>query len=156
MARYREAYRALNGCEPLAPLANAFVVCDRDPERARELAARYMGNYYRAVVEHYGFTRGSFASTRGYEHYARISGEMAAQGGPDRVIDDFTAVQVWGTPEQCLEKIVWLRELVGSDIFLPVFGYGGMPYADVEAGMELFAREVMPALQALPAAAVAV
>ena len=155
MARYREAYRALNDSEPMPPLANAFVVCDRDPKRAQELAIRHMGNYYRAVDEHYGFARGSFVGTSGYEHYARISGEMAAHGGPEKVIDEFTSVQVWGTPEQCLEKIVWLRELVGSEIFLPVFGYGGMPYEDVQSSMELFAREVMPALQALPATAVA-
>ena len=152
MGRYREAYRVLNGAEPPPPLANAFVVCDSDPGRARELASRHMGNYYRAVVEHYGFTRESFAGTKGYEHYANISAEMAKEG-PDRVVEDFIDVQVWGTPAQCMEKIVWLRELVGSETFLPVFGYGGMPYADVERGMELFAREVMPGLQALPALA---
>jgi alkanesulfonate monooxygenase SsuD/methylene tetrahydromethanopterin reductase-like flavin-dependent oxidoreductase (luciferase family) len=149
MARYRDTYRALNGEEPIPPLANAFVVCDRDAGRARELAERHMANYYRAVVEHYGFTRDSFSATKGYEHYARISSEMAGEG-PDRVIEDFVAAQVWGTPEQCLEKVVWLRELVGAETFLPVFGYGGMPYDQVGRGMELFAREVMPALRALP------
>jgi alkanesulfonate monooxygenase SsuD/methylene tetrahydromethanopterin reductase-like flavin-dependent oxidoreductase (luciferase family) len=113
------------------------------------VAARYMGNYYRAVVEHYGFTRESFAATKGYEHYAKISNEMA-DGGTDRVIDDFTDVQVWGTPAQCMEKIVWLCELVGSETFLPVFGYGGMSTEQVRGSMELFAREVMPGLQALP------
>ena len=149
MARYRDSYRALNDGEPPAPLANAFVVCDRDAGRARELAERHMGNYYRAVVEHYGFTRESFAGTKGYEHYAKISNEMA-EGGPDRVVREFTDVQVFGTPAECLEKIVWLRELVGAETFLPVFGYGGMAFEDVKGSMELFAREVMPSLQALP------
>ena len=154
MARYREAFRERNDADPPPPLANAFVVCDTDRGRARELVARHMGNYYRAVVEHYGFTRSSFAGTRGYEHYAGISAAME-QDGPERVIDEFVDVQVWGTPAECLEKIVWLRELVGAETFLPVFGYGGMAYADVERSMELFAREVMPSLQALPALAAA-
>src|SRR5581483_4295318 len=127
MARYRAAYQAVNEGEPPAPLANAFMVCDRDEGRARELAQLHMGNYYRGVVEHYGFTRGSFEGTKGYEHYAGISAEME-RGSPDQVVQDFVDVQVFGTPAQCLEKILWLRELVGAETFLPVFRYGEMPY----------------------------
>ena len=155
MGRYRAAYRERNGGEtPPPPLANAFVVCDRDAGRARELAERHMGNYWRMVVEHYGFTRESFAATKGYEHYERMSAEMS-QDGPDRAVAEFVSTQVWGTPEHCLEKIAWLRELVGAETFLPVFGYGGMAYEDVERSMSLFAAEVMPALQAMAPLAVA-
>jgi len=56
---------------------------------------------------------------------------------------------VWGTPAQCYEKILEIRERVGNDTFVGVFSYGGMDYADAERSMRLFAREVMPALQNL-------
>ena len=36
-----------------------------------------------------------------------------------------------------------------------MFSYGGMSHADAEASMRLFAKEVMPQLQKLPAPVVA-
>jgi alkanesulfonate monooxygenase SsuD/methylene tetrahydromethanopterin reductase-like flavin-dependent oxidoreductase (luciferase family) len=145
MAGYREAFQAINGADAPAPLTNAFVICDRDRGRARELAHRYIRNYYGAVLEHYGFTRHAFADTKGYEHYARLSQEMQ----DPQVIEDFVEAQVFGTPKDCLERVAWIREQVATETFLPVFGYGGLPDADAERSMDLFAAEVMPGLQAL-------
>jgi alkanesulfonate monooxygenase SsuD/methylene tetrahydromethanopterin reductase-like flavin-dependent oxidoreductase (luciferase family) len=148
MAGYRETYLEQNGEEPPAPLANAFVVCDRDPERAKEKAQRYMADYWNSVIAHYEFTGEGYAQVKGYEQYAKMSNELR-QTGAQSVIDDFIDVQVWGTPEQCLEKVMTIRELVGCETFLPVFRYGRMPAAEAEQSMELFASEVMPTLQAL-------
>jgi len=148
MAGYRETFAELNGEEPPAPLANAFVVCDADEGRARELAQQYMANYWNSVIEHYQFKGEQYASVKGYEHYAKMSVELR-RDGPVEVIDDFIDVQVWGTPAQCLDKALAIRELVGCETFLPVFGYGGMPAEVAMRSMELFAREVMPPLQAL-------
>jgi len=38
---------------------------------------------------------------------------------------------------------------VGNDHFVGVFSYAGMPAAEAERNMCLFAKEVMPALQRL-------
>jgi alkanesulfonate monooxygenase SsuD/methylene tetrahydromethanopterin reductase-like flavin-dependent oxidoreductase (luciferase family) len=54
---------------------------------------------------------------------------------------------VWGTPEQCYEKILDIHARTGNSHFVGVFSYAGMPYEDAERNMRLFAREVMPALQ---------
>ncbi len=148
MERYRAAYQALNGEAPPAPLANAFVVCDSDRGRARENAYRYMENYWQSVIAHYEFTTQRYQGIKGYDQYAKMSAELQRDGS-GRVIEDFVDVQVWGTPKECLEKFLAIQELVGCETFLPVFGYGGMPVEDAELSMELFAREVMPALQAL-------
>jgi alkanesulfonate monooxygenase SsuD/methylene tetrahydromethanopterin reductase-like flavin-dependent oxidoreductase (luciferase family) len=148
MERYRAAYQELNGAPPPAPLANAFVVCDKDGARAKETAYRYMENYWQSVIKHYEFTTQRYAGIKGYDQYAKMSSELQREGS-DRVIEDFVDVQVWGTPSECLEKFVAIQELVGCETFLPVFAYGGIPVEDAERSMELFAREVMPALQAL-------
>jgi len=46
---------------------------------------------------------------------------------------------------------VWMdiRRRVGNDHFVDVFSYAGMPPAEAERSMRLFAKEVMPALQCL-------
>lgn len=73
--------------------------------------------------------------------------------GTDTVIDFFVTRQVWGTPEQCYEKIPNIRARVGNEPYVGVFSYGGMPWAEAERTPRLFAREVMPELQKLPQAA---
>ena len=58
-------------------------------------------------------------------------------------------LQVWGTPEQCYEKILDIHARTGNSHYIGVFSYAGMAYEDAEANMRLFAREVMPALKKL-------
>ena len=58
-------------------------------------------------------------------------------------------LQVWGTPEQCYEKILDIHARTGNSHYVGVFSYAGMPYEDAESNMRLFAREVMPALKKL-------
>jgi hypothetical protein len=62
-------------------------------------------------------------------------------------------LQVWGTPAQCYDKILDIHARTGNSHYVGVFSYAGMPYADAERNMRLFAREVMPALQKLSAEA---
>jgi alkanesulfonate monooxygenase SsuD/methylene tetrahydromethanopterin reductase-like flavin-dependent oxidoreductase (luciferase family) len=58
---------------------------------------------------------------------------------------------VWGTPEQCVEKILDIRRRTGCETYVGVFSYAGMPLAEAERNMRLFASRVMPRLQALGA-----
>jgi len=154
MAGYRDLFRTLNGREAPSPLANAFMVCDKDPARAEDLAVRHMGAYWRSVVEHYEFTGTQFADTDGYAHYAKMADEVRLEG-VDAVTANFIDTQVFGTPTQCAEKIIWLTETIGSETFLPVFLYGGMPIDDAMRSMETFVDGVLPTLQAhTPAVAI--
>jgi hypothetical protein len=59
----------------------------------------------------------------------------------------FVNLQVWGTPEQCYEKIVDIQKRTGAEAYTGVFSYAGMPYDIAEANMRLFAAEVMPELK---------
>ena len=69
----------------------------------------------------------------------------------DAMIEFFLGLQVWGTPEQCFDKIMHFRELTGGGAYNGVFSYAGMPYEEAEKSMRLFAREVMPLLKAVEA-----
>jgi alkanesulfonate monooxygenase SsuD/methylene tetrahydromethanopterin reductase-like flavin-dependent oxidoreductase (luciferase family) len=148
LVEYHALYRQINGAEPPPPISAGWTFCDPDSERAREQARRWIGGYFRTVLDHYQFAGEHMKTTKGYEYYAKMTDKLHTYGD-DKVIDFFVDLQVWGTPEQCYDKIMDIRRRVGNDHFVGVFSYAGMPAAEAERNMRLFARDVMPALQRL-------
>src|SRR2546428_671471 len=149
---YRTTYRDINRTEAPPPVCAGWTFCDENPARAHEMARRYIGGYYQTVLDHYNFQGDHLAKTKGYEYYGKMA-EKIAQYGTDKVIEYFMNLQVWGTPEQCYEKILDVRGRVGNDTFVGVFSYAGMDYGEAERTMRLFARRVTPELKKLPPAA---
>src|SRR5690242_4240005 len=143
---YREVYRRVNGEDAPPPISAGWTFCDPSADRAHEMARRYIGGYYQTVLDHYQFQGDHLAHTRGYEYYGKMA-EKIHQYGTDTVIDYFMNLQVWGTPEQCYEKILDIHARTGNSHYVGVFSYAGMPYEDAEQNMRIFAKEVMPALQ---------
>ena len=126
------------------------------PPTARTLSAMapngvLIGGYWETVLRHYELAAGHLSKTKGYEYYGRLSEIAREKGGTDALTEFFLSLQIWGTPTQCLEKIHDVRSRMGADTFVGVFSYAGMPYEDAERNMRLFARSVMPELQALDA-----
>jgi alkanesulfonate monooxygenase SsuD/methylene tetrahydromethanopterin reductase-like flavin-dependent oxidoreductase (luciferase family) len=145
---YRGVYRQVNGVDAPPPISAGWTFCDTDAERARAMARRYIGGYYQTVLDHYQFQGDHLGRTKGYEYYGKMSDKIA-QYGTDSVIDYFTNLQVWGTPEQCHAKILDIHRRTGNSHYVGVFSYAGMPYDEAERSLRLFAAEVMPALQKL-------
>ena len=145
---YREVYLVVNQAEAPPPVVVSFTFCDEDEDRAREMARQYVGAYWESVMEHYEFKADHLKDIKGYEYYGGMT-EKIVQYGDDEVMDFFVNLQVWGTPEQCYEKTLAIRERTGSDTFIASFSFGGMPYPEAERSMRLFAAEVMPELQLL-------
>ena len=149
---YRSVYRDVNGAEAPPPVVSAWTFCDEDEQRAREMAVKYIGGYWKSVVDHYELAADHLKSIKGYESYGRMQEIAGAPGGADAMTEFFLGIQVWGTPDQCYEKILEIRRITGSESFTGVDSFAGMPYDEAERGMRLFAREVRPRLQALPLA----
>jgi alkanesulfonate monooxygenase SsuD/methylene tetrahydromethanopterin reductase-like flavin-dependent oxidoreductase (luciferase family) len=143
---YRAIYREVNRVEAPPPICAGWTFCDTRAERAQELARRYIGGYFQTVLDHYNFASDYLGKTKGYEYYGKMADKIATYG-VDTVTDFFVNLQVWGTPEQCYEKILGVRERVGNETFVGVFSYAGMPYDEAERNVRLFAQEVLPALQ---------
>ncbi|MCH7478276.1 MAG: LLM class flavin-dependent oxidoreductase [SAR324 cluster bacterium] len=146
LAIYGKIYREVNRTDPPPPVAAGWTFCDQSADRAHEMARKYIGGYYQTVMDHYEMTDGHFKDLKGYEYYGKIT-EKINEYGVDKVIDFFLDLQVWGTPEQCHERIMKIHEQVENDFFIGVFSYAAMPYEDAERSMRLFAAEVMPELQ---------
>ena len=152
---YRDMFVGFHGFEPPDFVASSFVICDADPVKARDLAHEFIANrYYQSLVEHYELTSSHFTTTPGYEQYSKNS-EALNQHGTEAAGMAFMDQQVWGTPADCIEKALALRDHVGCNRLNANLGFAGMTWDHYEANAVLFARQVLPTLQrdeALPKA----
>ncbi len=149
---YRIQYREVNGSEAPPPICAGWTFCDEDAGRAEEMARTYIGGYFRSVLKHYEFADPHLKSVKGYEYYGKIADKIA-EIGEDKFIEFFSNLQIFGTPEQCYERIVHTSDRLGSDSFIGVFSYAGMSADESKRNMKLFADKVMPELKKLPLAA---
>ncbi len=145
---YRELYEQVNGEPAPKPLVAHWTFVDEDAGRARELGHHYLGGYYRSVIDHYEFRAGHLADMKGYEHYGRIADSMDKHG-TDTHIDFFADLQVYGTPQQCIDKIADIQRMTGAEGVMCVGRYADMPFEEGRRNQELFARSVMPAVRTL-------
>lgn len=155
--RWRELYSTYHHAEPPPPLICDFVYCHADPEVAAERGERYIATYLESVLEHYEIMNDHFKGMRGYESYAGASGALKRMG-QSGFLKGFLDATAHGTPEQIIEKYRARYELLGPFEAAPAFRFGGIPYAETEASLRLFAEKVLPELKrwgALPKAAAA-
>ena len=143
---YRELFVKLNGIEPPKPIVLVFTVVHNDPGRADELFEAHTKAYYRSVVAHYEFGNDHLATVPGYEYYGRLN-ETLAKHGLDTFVDFLADLQVRGTPDDVTEQLVEITRMIDGAGVVTVNSFGGIPDDEATAGMQLFAREVLPALE---------
>lgn len=140
------AIRARQGWSPMQPKVVCWVYCAETEAAAHEAALTYMGNYNDSARRHYEFDDAAhFRAAGGYDYYAKMS-EMRTQYDPAVLKELFVRSQVWGTPEQCIEKLRAIQRTTSASEFIGVFKYGAMPLAEAERSMRLFAEAVLPAI----------
>ena len=106
-----------------------------------------MVEYADSALRHYELRGSHLANLKGYESYGAMQKVLAAD--PTPFLRGFVDSHPWGTPAQTIKRATELAESFGTDEIMFVFKYGGMPMAQAEKSMRLFAREVMPALKEL-------
>ncbi len=146
LAAYREAFLEVNARPAPPPIVVGWTFVDEDPERARELARKYIGRYYASTVDHYEFSNAELHKVPGYEYYQRISNKIH-EVGREKFLDFLTDLQVYGTPQQCLEKLESISRKTDMATYVAVLSYGGMSAAEAERNLRLFSTSVMPELQ---------
>ncbi|MBI2963109.1 MAG: LLM class flavin-dependent oxidoreductase [Deltaproteobacteria bacterium] len=144
---YREHFAKAHGIPAPPVLTTDFVLCDRDGARAEAMARRYVAGYFLSVMRHYEFLGEHFAKAKGYEAYAQAA-ELLRQAGQEAATDAFVEAQSWGTPRQILDKLERRRETIGDFELNAITSFAGLPFADAEASLRLFAREVLPEIRA--------
>lgn len=143
---YNELFMQIHGRAAPNPYVAGWVMCDKDAGRAEELAREYIVGYWRSVVKHYEMNSNHFESTKGYEYYTNLN-KALEEMGIDGMAQFFMDLQVWGTPEMCLEKIKDIQARTNACGFTGIFSYAGMPLELGRANQSLFAKEVLPELK---------
>jgi alkanesulfonate monooxygenase SsuD/methylene tetrahydromethanopterin reductase-like flavin-dependent oxidoreductase (luciferase family) len=146
LAVYHQLYREMHGTEAPPPLCVGFCFVDEDADRAQEMADKYIGGYYQTAMQHYEMTAEHFGTHRGYEFYRKV-GHYIGRHGRDGAARDFARLMPWGTPEQVLDKLTTIRNMIGMNGFICHFSYAGMPYDEAERNMRCFVAHVLPALK---------
>ena len=113
---------------------------------------KYIGGYYRTVLDHYQFAGAHMKNQRGYEYYAKMNEKLAVYGD-QKAIEFFADLQVYGTPEQVHAKIMKIHEQTNNSGFVGVFSYAGMPHEEAARNLRMFAETVMPELKKFDAGA---
>jgi hypothetical protein len=66
----------------------------------------------------------------------------------EQVIEMAARPQAWGNPEEVYERLRHIQQMTGANEFVLTFRFGTMPVETAERSMRLFAKEVLPRLQA--------
>ena len=138
-----------HGVDAPKPLVAGWTFVDESADRAETKAREFIGGYWDSIIEHYEFDQPHLKDIPGYEHHGLMYDRLTAPGGMEAMTDFFVDLQIWGTPDQVTEKIVNLQDETYMDGYMGVFSYAGMPIEEADRSMKLFARTVMPELQAL-------
>lgn len=147
---YREQFRSENGSTPPKPVVVAFVACSEDPAKAKEMRDRYLVEYARSTSSFYKFGNKEFAQIEGYEYYAALANSVEKHG--IEKFNEFLAdLQIWGRPEEVIEKLTQMKERFDVGKFIIYTQFGDMPFEVGHGNYELVARKVLPALKALDA-----
>ena len=64
-----------------------------------------------------------------------------------RVTEQYVEQQIYGTPDECLEKLRGIEDIVGPIELNCFFTYAGMDYEQGKQSMILFAEGALPALK---------
>jgi alkanesulfonate monooxygenase SsuD/methylene tetrahydromethanopterin reductase-like flavin-dependent oxidoreductase (luciferase family) len=145
--RGRALHRQYHGSEPPTVMLTEFCVCGTNLAETEDEARRYQGKFVESNFYHYEFLGEHFKSVKGYDAYQQKA-EIARKGGIEGAVNGFMQAASWGTPDKILRGLEARRQIVGDFELNVAFRFGGMPYAVAERGLKLFAKEVLPVLQA--------
>jgi len=144
--KYARLHQAAGYAPSKTKLALWTYVADSEAE-ARRGAEQYMVEYADSALRHYELRGSHLGAIKGYESYGAM--QAALKADPTPFLRGFVDSHPWGTPEQTIKRATELAEVFGTDEIMFIFKYGSMPMEVAARSMQLFAREVMPALKAL-------
>ncbi len=144
---YHKVWREVNGSQPPPkPLCGGFFYVDENKGRAEERASHWISSYYHTAMKHYEMTSEKFGSHKSYEFYSGV-GKYIARHGTDGAAHDFAKLMPYGTPDQVLEKLSFIKDTIDMNGIMCNFTYAGMPFEEAERSMRCFAKYVLPELK---------
>jgi alkanesulfonate monooxygenase SsuD/methylene tetrahydromethanopterin reductase-like flavin-dependent oxidoreductase (luciferase family) len=90
-------------------------------------------------MKHYEMTSPDFGTKKSHEFYSNV-GKFISEHGTDAAARRFAMLMPWGTPDQVIEKIAFIRDTIDANGIMLSFSFGGMPYEDAERSIKCFAK----------------
>lgn len=136
--------RANHGWHPTTPLCGGPVFVSETKSEAED-ARKWYRDVTEMAIWHYGlFDQPSIRAL-----VAGKSGEELEKALA-KIYAGSMQTGVFGTPDECIEQLTAIHDNLGLDHLIANLNFGRMPIDVAEKNMKLFAKEVLPALQALP------
>ena len=144
--QHRDLFKELHGRDAPPIMTADFCFCHADEKYAREQAEQYLAIYLQSLLEHYELMGDHLGKTKGYTAYGKQA-EILKHIGFDKYVQGFLASNAYGTPGQILDKLKDRHEQIGSFELATCFRFGGIPFDEADASMQLFAAEVLPEIK---------
>ena len=136
------------GLPPDQPTTLLWMYCAETAEEAEE-GWIYFHNQLTAAQHHYfEWNNPGYEGIHGYEEY--LIRQNADLGTADAGFAARRATQPIGTPDEIIEKIRALQWTISLEKIVVHMFYGGMPRDKAEKSLRLFAKKVLPKVQAMP------
>ena len=154
----QQGFNIMTVSHPMPPeRVNASVAAWREGLRqgGHDPATHYNKLHFRVYV-HANRERAREVAEEALIRYENLQEARHFRGGPEITRDtyDFEGMlaqgrNIYGNPDDCIRLIEVARRHFDFDICSTTFNFGGIPYPDVLESMRLFAKEVMPGVDAL-------
>ncbi len=136
------------GLPPDQPTTLLWMYCAETEAEAEE-GWTYFHNQLTAAQHHYfEWNNPGYEGISGYEEY--LIRQRADVGTADAGFAARRATQPIGTPDMIVEKIKAMQQSISAEKLVIHVFYGGMPRDKAEKSIRLFAKEVLPEVQAMP------
>ncbi|MCU1501152.1 MAG: class flavin-dependent oxidoreductase, partial [Ilumatobacteraceae bacterium] len=152
LTEFRQIREEQMGLPPVPPTIVLFGYCAETQEQAIADATRYSGEYHQSALTHYEFGGDHLAKLKTYAHYAARADAAQGETKPQEL---FYVDQIVGTPDECIRRIEHVKDKYGCEEVIMQVIYGGMPLDVAEKSIQLFGREVLPAVHGMSVPAMA-
>jgi len=143
---YRARFLEMSGRTAPKPVVVAFVAVNEDVAKAKEMRDKYLVEYARSTSSFYQFGNKEFANIEGYEYYGALA-KSVEKNGIEKFNQFLADLQIWGRPEEVIEKLLAMVERFDVGSFIIYTQFGDMPFEVGRDNTELFARKVLPRLK---------
>ena len=140
---YRRLFQQHHGRPAMDPMCVDSCFCDESADKAEEIARECITNYYITVMDHYDMAGDHFRNLKGYTGYADAA-DMLQAAGMEAGAEGYFHANIWGTPQQILDRLDQRRELIGHFDLMLSLSFGGLSQDQVTNSMRLIAEQVLP------------
>jgi len=133
------------GFAPTQPVLLPWLFCARSEQEAHERLLQATAPLLMDLTNNYD--QGAWDRIGRDGGYAQFVKTMTSDPS---ALDRFVNMQIWGTPEQCLEKVRAMQEETGARNISFQIQWGDIDHAEALSSITLFAGECMERLHSIP------